>query len=387
MDNIEKTIQFLKEALIEDPNNSDLRLQLASAYLNKKDTEKAQKQCELVLNIEPDNQKAKQLFDLCKGSSDAENKNYPNENTSEIIEEDAENLPLNNQHLFEKSPIMFKDVGGMEQLKEEIRLGIIYPFEKPELYLKYGKKIGGGILLYGPPGCGKTYIAKATAGEIKAMFLSIRIDDILDMWLGQSEKKIHGMFQAAREVSPTVLFIDEVDALGVDRMKITTAASSLVNQLLVEMDGIQSNNEKLMVVGATNTPWQIDPAFRRPGRFDKIIFVPPPDELARAEIFKIHLKNKPLISIDYLELAKITKGFSGADIANLCDVAVEKVMREVLSGKEERNVGMDDLLDSIKKSHQTTKEWFATAKNFARYANESGTYSPILQYMKENGLD
>ena len=397
---IHKLIDFLKEALLDEPDNHDLRIKLASAYMNSDEPEKARRQVEIVLKQEPDHSQAKQLLSMIDGSLEDEDdeeeedieidlgEDTDEEESIALYSSPQQNVEVGSmENWFEKAQISFEDVGGMHDLKEEIKVSIVYPFEKPELYEKYAKKIGGGMLLYGPPGCGKTYIARATAGEISAMFLSVSIEDILDMWLGQSEKKIHKLFDTAREVSPTVMFIDEVDALGADRMKVTASASSLVNQLLTEMDGIHANNEKVMVIGATNTPWHVDPAFRRPGRFDKVIFVPPPDEIARAEIFKIHMKNKPTDNLDYVELAKKTKAFSGADISKVCDQVTERVMREVFSGGKERNIRMDDFIKVIKESHPTTKEWFSTAKNFARYANESGTYTPILEYMKEQGWE
>jgi transitional endoplasmic reticulum ATPase len=401
MDNINATISFLKEALLEEPNNLQLRLKLASAYHEAKDVEKAKKQCQVVLQQQPDHAEANQLLALITaagGTKDESSESPVGEATSEENpkaaafkvagdDEDDDVAKESMRSWFQKAKVTFEDVGGMAELKEEIKVGIVYPFEKPELYQKYGKKVGGGILLYGPPGCGKTFIAKATAGEINAMFIAVTIDDILDMWIGQSEKKMHRLFETARDLSPTVIFIDEVDALGADRMRVSRASSSLVNQMLTEMDGMTSDNHQVMVVGATNAPWSIDPAFRRPGRFDKIIFVAPPDMVARAEIFKLHLQNKPIEAIDYMELAKRTQHYSGADISKVCDMAVERVMRAVLAGGTERNVNMDDLLAAIAQTAATTKEWFQTAKNFARYANESETYSPLLKYMRENGLN
>ena len=222
-----------------------------------------------------------------------------------------------------KPDINFKNVGGMEKVKEEIDLKIIKPLLHKDLYKAYGKKIGGGILLYGPPGCGKTHIARATAGEINANFINIGINDILDMWMGSSEKNLHEIFETARANTPCVIFIDEIDALGANRNDINkTAGRTVINQFLSELDGIDSDNEGILVLGATNAPWYIDPAFRRPGRFDRIIFVAPPDEIAREEIFKIELKEKPTDNIKFQDLAKKSKEYSGADIKASVDIAI-----------------------------------------------------------------
>jgi transitional endoplasmic reticulum ATPase len=197
----------------------------------------------------------------------------------------------------ERPKINFKDVGGMETVKEEIRMKIIHPLTHPELYKAYGKAIGGGILTYGPPGCGKTHLARATAGEIKASFMAVGINDVLDMWIGNSERNLHELFEQARRNKPCVLFFDEVDALAASRTDMRqSGARHLINQFLSELDGIQSSNDGVLILAATNAPWHLDSAFRRPGRFDRIIFVPPPTRLrgrgfcascARASRFRI----------------------------------------------------------------------------------------------------
>ncbi|MCA9796875.1 MAG: ATP-binding protein, partial [Candidatus Eremiobacteraeota bacterium] len=185
--------------------------------------------------------------------------------------------------------INFTDIGGMEQLKEQIRLNILYPMQKPEIYEAYGKKIGGGIMLYGPPGCGKTHLARATAGELGANFFTLSLNEVLNMYIGETEKNLAKLFETCRARTPSILFIDEVDALGAKRSSINNASTRwMVSHLLTEMDGIQSHNEKVLVLGATNAPWNVDSALRRPGRFDRVLFVPPPDARARAEILKLH---------------------------------------------------------------------------------------------------
>lgn len=283
----------------------------------------------------------------------------------------------------ENSTISFSDVGGMEAVKKEIELKIIKPLLHPELYKAYGKKIGGGILLYGPPGCGKTYIAKATAGQVNAKFINVGLNDILDMWIGNSEKNLHDIFELARENAPCVLFIDEIDALGASRSDMKQSSGRhLINQFLQELDGIANTNDGVLVLGATNTPWNLDPAFRRPGRFDRIVFVPPPDELSREAILKLKLQNKPIEGIDYTGLAKKTESYSGADINAIIDIAVETKLEASFSDGIPRPIDTKDLLAAIKRHKASTQEWFMTAKNFAMFANDAGLYDDILTYLK-----
>ena len=283
----------------------------------------------------------------------------------------------------ERPTIAFADVGGMEGVKEEVRMKIILPLQQPELFRAYGKKIGGGILMYGPPGCGKTYLARATAGEVKAAFLAVGISDVLDMWIGQSEKNLHAIFEQARHHRPCVLFFDEVDALGANRTDmLKSGGRQIINQFLAELDGVESSNEGVLILAATNAPWHLDPAFRRPGRFDRILFVPPPDQPARATILRLLLKGKPIGEIDFDALAKKTEGFSGADLKAVVDVAVEEKLRAAMRAGALQPLSGQDFVDAIKRHKPTVRDWFQTARNHALYANQSGLYDDILAYMK-----
>ena len=283
----------------------------------------------------------------------------------------------------ERPTIAFADVGGMERVKEEVRMKIILPLQQPELFKAYGKKVGGGILLYGPPGCGKTYLARATAGEVQAGFLAVGISDVLDMWIGQSEKNLHAIFDQARSHRPCVLFFDEVDALGANRTDmLKSGGRQIINQFLSELDGVSSSNEGVLILAATNAPWHLDPAFRRPGRFDRILFVPPPDQPARASILRLLLKGKPVAEIDFDSLAKKTDGFSGADLKAVIDVAVEEKLREAMRAGALQPLTSRDLQEAIKRHKPTVRDWFQTARNHALYANQSGLYDEILAYMK-----
>ncbi len=287
------------------------------------------------------------------------------------------------ERFLEKPTINFSDVGGMDDVKKEIELKIIKPLLHPELYKAYGKKIGGGILLYGPPGCGKTFIAKATAGQVNAKFISIGLNDILDMWIGNSEKNLHELFELARQNAPCVLFIDEIDALGASRSDMKQSAGRhLINQFLQELDGIEHSNEGVLIIGATNTPWNLDPAFRRPGRFDRIVFVAPPDATTRASILELKLKNKPTGTIDLKAVAKKAESYSGADIDAIIDLAIEQKLEASFKDGIPQPLETKDLVSALKKHKPSTQEWFTTAKNFALFANDSGLYDDILTFLK-----
>lgn len=281
-----------------------------------------------------------------------------------------------------RTGIDFDRVGGMEPVKEDIRMKILYPLENRELFEAYGKKAGGGVLLYGPPGCGKTLISRATAGEINAKFLSVGLHQILDMWIGKSEEKLHEIFEMARRHAPSVLFFDEVDALAADRKDLRTSAGrTLINQFLAELDSEASQNEGVLVLGATNAPWHLDSAFLRPGRFDRLIFVPPPDEAAREQIIRLMAEGKPVAGLDAAALAKKLKDFSGADLKAVFDRAVEAALSEAMRTGKIVPVTQRDLLKAAQQVQPSTRKWFESARNYALYANQSGFYDDILRYL------
>ena len=196
--------------------------------------------------------------------------------------------------------VRLADVGGMQDVKDRLEAAFLAPLRNPELRKLYGKSLRGGLLLYGPPGCGKTFVARAVAGELGAAFLSVSVNDVLDMWVGNSERNMHEIFETARRQAPCVVFLDELDALGAKRSR--TAHSGMrntVNQLLSELDGIDSAaNEGVFVSAATNVPWDVDNALRRPGRLDRTILVLPPDGPAREVILRPHLHERPIENVD-----------------------------------------------------------------------------------------
>ncbi|MGO4185855.1 26S protease regulatory subunit [Paenibacillus sp. TAF43_2] len=287
----------------------------------------------------------------------------------------------------EKPEETFADVGGLEDVKKKIRMNFILPLKQPELFAAYGKEAGGSLLLYGPPGCGKTFLARAVAGEIDANFMHIELQAILGMYVGQSENNLHDIFEKARENKPCVIFIDELDAMGGSRNQMRQHHDRiLVNQLLMELDGLRTFNDQVFVIGATNTPWYLDSALRRPGRFNHMIFVPPPEESERTTILQLKLAGKPLSPLDLNKISKETKHFSGADLEQIVKDAVESALERTLDIGEIQPISQDDLKKAAKNRKATTLDWFATAKNYATFSDINQDYQIVLDYMKQSGL-
>ena len=269
--------------------------------------------------------------------------------------------------------VTWDDVGGLENVKRELQELVQYPVEHPDMFLKFGMSPSRGVLFYGPPGCGKTLMAKAIANECQANFISIKGPELLSMWFGESSANIRELFDKARAAAPCVLFFDEIDSIASARASNTGdsgAADQVVNQLLTEMDGMDSK-KNVFIIGATNRPDTIDPAIVRPGRLDQLIYIPLPDEKSRLAILKSCLRKAPISeAIDLEYLAKSTPGFSGADLTEICQRACKLAIRECIEfeiRKEKENEGSslmdDDDYDPVK---EISKDHFEEAMRFAR---------------------
>ena len=283
----------------------------------------------------------------------------------------------------ERPTVRLADVGGLEDVKRRLEMSFLAPMRNPELRQMYGKSLRGGLLLYGPPGCGKTFLARAVAGELGAHFFAVGLHDVLDMWLGQSERNLHEVFETARRNAPCVLFLDEVDALGMKRSNLShSAGRNVVVQLLNELDGLATENEGLFVLGATNQPWDVDPALLRPGRFDRMLVVLPPDEAARAAILARHLQDRPVAAVDLRPLARRTDGYSGADLRLVCEGAAEAAFEASVATGVPRPIGMDDLVAALAGVTPSTRAWFELARNYVLFANQAGVYDDLLAYLR-----
>ncbi len=290
-----------------------------------------------------------------------------------------------------ETKLRLADVGGLSEVKAHIEAAFLTPLRNPELRERYGATLRGGLLLYGPPGCGKTYLARAVAGELGARFIAVGLSDVLSRWMGQSESNIADLFAYARAQAPCVLFFDEIDALGRSRSGLGRSASALrgvINQLLAELDGVASQNEGIFVLGATNAPWDVDGALRRPGRFDRAVFVQPPDAPARVDILTMHLAGLPVDpSVDPVRLSARTESFSGADLAHVCRTAAQSALVDAArTGASDRTITTGDLESAIAAITPSTGRWFASARNVVLFADQAGEYAPLADYMKAHRL-
>ncbi len=373
LEEYEKAVEDFGKVIKIDPTFAEAYHLRGLAYEYAGMISNAIKDYEKALELNPDLQDAKSHLESAKSKKDQGGK----AGSSDIT-------------LLSKPDISFKDVAGMEPLKETIKEAVVYPMRNPELARKYGKLGGAGILMYGPPGCGKTYIVKAAAGECGASFINAKLSDLLDMYVGNTEKNIHKVFELARKNTPCILFFDEVDAIGGRRdggegqqyMKMA------VNQMLYEMDGVEANNQNVLIIAATNAPWDVDPALRRSGRFSKTVYVPEPDYRSRVAILKMHAKKRPLAKfIPFNILAIATAGYASADHKAIVDEAATIPWREAFKAIEEkteelmkkgmprekafeiakkkvkqRPISLGDFVAAISKKRSSLPPWYEQAK-------------------------
>ena len=298
---------------------------------------------------------------------------------------------------FYKSKTKFDSVVGLDDVKKYLYENVVLAIQKPELFQKYGKKRGVGLILYGPPGVGKTHIVDAIAGEANANVIIARINQIVDMYTGNTEKNLHAVFEQARQNAPCIIMFDELDAIGTKRSGEgpgggeSSAMRLAVNQFLVEMNGLEENPEGIYVIGTTNQPWDIDPALKRSGRFGDSIYLSPPGHRARAEMFRYAARNKPKARLGYGRLARAAAGYSPADIERIVDKAAMRPLLHEHQFHKERKLTMGDLLSILKDkdtSGSSLDEWYLMVKKDVISKTETNIVDGKKQeIIKEGKLD
>lgn len=284
------------------------------------------------------------------------------------------------------STTMLSDVGGMAAVKERIELSFLGPLKNPEMQAAFGKSLRGGLMLWGPPGCGKTFIARAVAGELGAKFYEVGLADVLDMWIGSSERNLRSVFDVARNNKPCVLFFDEIDALGMKRSELrggSGAMRGVVNQLLTELDGVSSDNDGVFVLAATNHPWDVDSALLRPGRLDRSLLVLPPDQDARGAILAYHLRGRPADDVDVAKIAASTDGLTGADLALIVEQATEEALAASIKTGKVKPITTKALAKAAKGVKPSIGAWMETARNHATFGNVDGMYDELSTYLRK----
>jgi SpoVK/Ycf46/Vps4 family AAA+-type ATPase len=391
----------LEAAVAANPGDVALRVHLAGLLVMGGDPQRALEHAEAALRSAPDDAEALAVArDAARASGDAARATSYERLLAAVAppveHPEAERVPVGDgvdeesaawDDGPEVSRVTLADVGGLEEVKARLDAAFLAPLRNPELRQYYGKSLRGGLLLYGPPGCGKTFLARAVAGELGAKFFALGLNDVLDMWLGESERRLHEAFDEARRAAPCVLFLDEIDALGQKRSQLRhSAGRNVVNQLLAELDGALADNEGVFVLAATNHPWDVDTALRRPGRLDRTLLVLPPDEPAREAILAGALAERPVEGADLPKLARNTGGYSGADLVHLVEVAAEAALQESVRTGDLRPIGQDDLDRARREVTPSTRAWFTVAHNYAVYANEGGQYDDLLAYIRMHKL-
>ncbi|WP_293785691.1 26S protease regulatory subunit [uncultured Aeromicrobium sp.] len=389
-------------ALDASPENHDLRLHVARLLEERGRRAEAAEQASVVLRFRPDDDGALELLVRCTSDASAApaptaeqaaaprsgefdwsraeqelGNDVPPPFVEEPVKIGGEGGPAID---VEEATVTLDDVGGLEPVKRRLHEAFLDPLRNPEIAQAFGASLRGGLLLYGPPGCGKTFIARAVAGELGLRFLTASIADVMGEYFGQTEKNLQKLFASARDHAPIVMFLDEIDALGARRSSIGTGWSgmrAIVNQLLLELDSVNDNNDGLFLLAASNQPWEVDPALLRPGRLDRLVLVLPPDAPAREKILRDLFVKRPIAGIEIASIVARTEDFSGADLTHLVDTAAQKALTRSLAHGEVQPLQMQDVEEALAEIKPSTLTWFHTASNVVEFANKDGRYNAL----------
>jgi SpoVK/Ycf46/Vps4 family AAA+-type ATPase len=279
------------------------------------------------------------------------------------------------------------DVAGMPAIKRWLSTAFLSSLRDPQMRRLFGRSLRGGLLMYGPPGCGKTFLARALAGELEAGFLGIDLAHVVDMWLGYSRRSIHEIFETARAAAPCLLYLDQLDAIGPRRAgRRHSIGRGVVDQLVAELYSASEEHEGVFVVAATEHPWDVDSLLRQPGRLDHRLLVLPPDLQAREAIIRSVLAGRPLAEdLDLAGLAARTDRYSAADLAQLCESAAAAALEASIVSNSSCPISLADFTRGLNEIRPSTPPWFDLARDYARFAAEPGFYDDLVTYLRANG--
>ncbi|MBM3309819.1 MAG: AAA family ATPase, partial [Candidatus Altiarchaeales archaeon] len=352
----DKAIEDLNKVIELNPNLAEAYYTRGLVYEYKQDYTQAINEYNRALQVDPSYSKADSQRKVAESkrasiaSGGVVPGGYPAAGAPQSVTPGAggegEQGALTKFKVMEKPKMGFKDVAGLEKIKEKIFEYIVYPLKDPALAKRYGKEAGGGVIFYGPPGTGKTFIAKAAAGECQASFISVKMSDIVDMYAGNTEKNLHNAFETARQNKPCILFFDELDGIAGKREGMDQSFEKRsINQFLTELDGVDYSNEGVLIVGATNAPWDVDAALRRAGRFSRTVYFSEPDRKTRKTVIELNLRNRPVVpGLRVGRIARMTDSYSSADLKALVDAAATVPWKEALKTGKERSITFKDFI-------------------------------------------
>jgi SpoVK/Ycf46/Vps4 family AAA+-type ATPase len=379
----------LRAAVEAVPDNLALRLHVATVLLEAGRAAESLEHSSAVLALEPGQRQAVELAGRATAALPEAALSAPAPYLTAAPEPQYRGATVDQWVLgeVEEPRTTLADVAGMPAIKRWLSTAFLSSLRDPQMRRLFGRSLRGGLLMYGPPGCGKTFLARALAGELEAGFLGIDLAHVVDMWLGYSRRSIHEIFETARAAAPCLLYLDQLDAIGPRRAgRRHSIGRGVVDQLVAELYSASEEHEGVFVVAATEHPWDVDSLLRQPGRLDHRLLVLPPDLQAREAIIRSVLAGRPLAEdLDLAGLAARTDRYSAADLAQLCESAAAAALEASIVSNSSRPIAMADFTRGLHELRPSTPPWFELARDYARFAAEPGSYDDLVSYLRTRG--